>query len=119
MAAADHLYRVALAALSHEIEVPPQRGSPDTAQSLPIRWLQSEPLASRCNCFVVKSLARCPARHESAEIGVAGDDAVHLVPFDLIGHDRWDEVVQVGRRGDRRRKRALAVISPAASASGR
>ena len=118
MAAADHLHRVALAALRHELEVSPQSGSPDAPQPLPIRWLQSQPLADRRDLVVIERLTRRGARHERAQVGVVGDDAVHLVPLDLIGHDRWDEVVEIGRRGDGRGERALAVIPPAATASG-
>ena len=51
MAAADHLHRVALATLRHEFEVSPQSGSPDAPQPLPIRWLQSQPLADRRDLF--------------------------------------------------------------------
>ena len=104
MTATDHLHRVSLAALCHELEVSPNSGSPDALQPLPIRWLQPQPLADRRDLLFIKR--RRGARHERAQVSVVGDDAVHLVPFDLIGHDRWDEVVEI-RRGDGRRERAL------------
>ena len=49
----------------------------------------------------------------------AAHPQAQLVPLDLVGDERRDEVVEVGRRGQQHGHRAVAVVVPAAAPGGR
>ncbi len=58
-------------------------------------------------------------------VGIAGralgraQRRVQLVPLDLVGDERRDQVVEVGRRRQQHRHRALVAVEPPAPAGGR
>ena len=80
------------------------------------------PGAAQPRPVLLRAAERGRALGRRGRVGQAvGGAQLHaqLVPLDLVGDERGDQVVEVGARREQHRERALAVVEPAAPAGGR
>ena len=80
------------------------------------------PGAAQARPVLLRAAERGGALGRRGRVGEAlGRAQLHaqLVPLDLVGDERGDQVVEVGGGGEQHRERAVAVVEPAAAAGGR
>jgi hypothetical protein len=96
----------------------PELGAPAAAQALPV--VGGDPERGAHQLEPVRAVVRrlVMFNNQASDRALSLEPRVHLVPFDLVGDQRRDHVVDVGRAGHVHGQRVGAIVVPLSAARG-